>query len=264
MDRFIKTGLASILTARWDAFQTNLTTTLFVLGLVFLIPLLGWGVFLLRRQPAIRTALLYYLLIFFLMTFVYPFQGARGGFLHSASALLCFVSIGVSTGLDDAIERLSRWRKWQPGSARTVLGAGFTGLALIASGAIFVTRVIGPDPANPYWSRLNGEYERGISQIGMALPESTRFMVNNPPCFNIQTGFPAVPVTTGNPAMLLEAADHYDVHYVILDSNVPDGLRALYLGQISHPRLKKIFSEEYEGMLYLWYEVLPPDPKGAP
>ena len=264
MERFFNVGLASILSARWDAFKTNLITTLFVLGFVFLIPVIGRGIYLLRREAVIRTALLYFLLIFSLMTIVYPFQGSRGGFLHSASALLCFVSIAASAGLDDIITRLSRWRNWQPESARTVLGAGFAGLALFASGAIFINRVIGPNPANPSWSRLNGEYERGITQLGPGLPESTRFMVNNSPCFYVRTGFTAVPVTAGGPAMLLEAADRYDVHYVILDSNVPDGLQALYLGQSSHPRLKKIFSEEYEGMLYIWYEVLPPDPEGGP
>ncbi|MGB7537493.1 MAG: hypothetical protein WBM17_03035 [Anaerolineales bacterium] len=264
MERFLNSGLASILTARWDAFQTNLLTTLFVLGLVFMIPLIGWGIYLLRRQSAIRTALIYFLLIFILMTIVYPFQGSRGGFLHSASALLCIVSIAASAGLDDAISRLSRWRNWQTETARTVLGAGFAGLALLASGAIYFTRVIGTDPGNPVWSRLNGEYDRGISQIGPGLPESTRFMVNNPPCFHVQTGFTAVPVTAGDPAMLLEAADRYDVRYVILDSNVPDGLQALYLDLSSHPRLKKLFSEEFDGMLYIWYEVLPADPEGGP
>ncbi len=144
-----------------------------------------------------------------------------------------------------------------------MLGAGFAGLALFASGAIFFARVVGPDPGNPAWSRLNIEYERGVAQLGTGLPETTRFMVNNPPCFHVQTGFQAVPVTAGGPDMLIEAADHYNVHYIILDSNVPDGLRALYLGQFSHPRLKRILSEDYDGVLYVWYEVLPPDPEEA-
>ncbi len=263
MERFFSSGLTTILNARWAALQDNLLTTLFVVGLVFLFPLIVWGIVRLRRKPEIRTALLYFLLIFFLMTIVYPFQGSRGGFLHSASALLCAVSISASAGLDDAVSRLIRWRQWQPESARTVLGTGMAALALLASGAVFFARVVGSDPGNPAWSRLNIEYERGVAQLGPGLPETTRFMVNNPPCFHVQTGFQAVPVTAGSPDMLVEAADHYDVPYIILDSNVPDGLRALYLGEISHPRLKSIFSEEYDGVLYIWYEVLPPNPEEA-
>ncbi len=259
MERFFSSGLPAILNARWDALQANLLTTLFVVGLVFLFPFVVWGVLLLRRKQEIRTALLYFALVFFLMTVVYPFQGSRGGFLHSAAALLCAVSISASAGLDDAITRLIRWRNWQAESARGVLGAGMAGLALFASGAIFSARVVGSDPGNPAWSRLNLEYQRGVAQLGPGLPETTRFMVNNPPCFHVQTGFQTVPVTAGGPDMLLAAADRYDVRYVILDSNVPDSLRALYLGEISHPRLKRIFSEQYDGVIYVWYEVLPPD-----
>ena len=173
-------------------------------------------------------------MVFFLMTIVYPFQGSRGGFLHSASALLCAVSISASAGLDDAISRLSPMAE-MAGLIRQgpCSGPGLAVLALFASGAIFSARVIGSDPGNPAWSRLNIEYERGIAQLGPGLPETTRFMVNNPPCFHVQTGFQTVPVTAGGPDMLLEAADQYDVRYVILDSNVPDGLRSLYLGAIS-------------------------------
>ncbi len=264
MERFFSSGISTILNARWAAFQDNLLTTLFVVGLVFLFPFVIWGVVLLRRKPEIRTALLYFLSIFFLMTILYPFQGSRGGFLHSASALLCAVSVCASAGLDGALLKLIRWRKWDADSARTVLGTGMAVLALFASGMIFYARVVGPDPGNPNWSQLNLEYGRGVAQLGPGLPDTTRFMVNNPPCFHVQTGLPAVPVTAGGPDMLLEAADQYSVRYVILDSNVPEGLRALYLGQTDPPRLKRLFSEEYDGVLYVWYEVLPSDPEGEP
>ena len=64
--------------------------------------------------------------------------------------------------------------------------------------------------------------------------------------------------------MLLKAVDRYDIQYVILDSNVPDALQALYQGEISHPRLKQVLAEEHDGMLYKWFKVLPADPEGAP
>jgi 4-amino-4-deoxy-L-arabinose transferase-like glycosyltransferase len=258
MDRFFAGGLNPILDARWSALQSNLATTFFVLGLVFLFPFIGWGIWLLRRKPALRTALLYYLMIFFLMTMIYPFQGSRGGFLHSAAALLCTAAIAASTGLNDLIARLSRWRKWEAGSAHVVLGGGFAVLALMASAAIFFSRVIGSDPGSVHWSTLNGEYPRGITQLGTGLPESTRFMVNNTTCFHVQTGFQTIPITAGDPAMLLAAADRYDVQYVILDSHIPEGLLSLYLGQATNPRLKRVFSDEYGGMVYIWFEVLPP------
>jgi len=264
MERFFTSGLGGILNARWTALQDNLMTTFFVLGLVFLFPLVGWGIWRLRRIPAVRTALLYFLMIFILMTLIYPYQGSRGGFLHSGAALLGTAAIAASAGLEDLVDRLSRWRKWEAGGAKTILGAGFAVLALSASAAIFINRVVGPDPAAPYWSKLNGEYERGILRLGTGLPKSTRFMVNNTTCFHFLTGFQTVPVIAGDPAMLLEAADRYDVQYVILDSNIPEGLKPLYRDESAHPRLKKIFSEEYEGMIYIWFEVLPPPAEDGP
>jgi hypothetical protein len=264
MDRFFAGGFTAILDARWSALQSNLATTFFVLGLVFLFPVIGWGIWLLRRKPAIRTALLYFAMVFFLMTIVYPLQGSRGGFLHSAAALLCTAAIAASAGLEDLIARLGRWRRWETGSAHAVLGGGVVVLALAASTAIFFARVIGSSPGSIYWSTLNGEYRRGIEQLGIGLPESTRFMVNNTTCFHVQTGFQTIPVTAGDPTMLLEAADRYDVRYVILDSHIPEGLQSLYLGQSDNPRLKRVFSDEYDGMVYIWFEILPPSEKDIP
>jgi hypothetical protein len=189
---------------------------------------------------------------------VYPLQGSRGGFMHSSTALLSFAAIAATAGLDDAITRLSRWRNWNSASAQAVLGAGIAFLALCASGAIFYIRVIGSSPASTVWSRLNEEYSSGIHRLGESLPPSTRFMVNNPPCFFLRTGYQAVPVPVGTPDMLLDAIDVYDIQYVILDNNVPRGLLPLYRGEVTLPRLKEVFSEEYDGMEYLWLEVLPP------
>jgi hypothetical protein len=263
MERFFSSGLSSILAARWSAFQANSMTTIFVVGLIFLFPLVCWGVYILRRKAEIRTAISYFLIIFFLMTIVYPFQGSRGGFLHSTAALLSIAAVAASAGLEDAVARLIRWRKWSPASAHAVLGAGIAGLALISSGVIYFSRVIGTATEKTYWSGLNVQYSMGISRLEIPPTVSTRFMVNNPPCFHIQTGFQTVPVPAGDPTMLLEVADRYDIQYVILDANVSDGLRSLYLGEISNPRLKKIFSMEYGGMDYVWFQVLPPSPERA-
>jgi hypothetical protein len=257
MGRFFANGLSSILAARWSAIQANTVTTIFVIGLVFLFPLVCWGVILLRRKIEIRTAVLYFLLIFVLMTLVYPFQGTRGGFLHSATALLSASAVAAAAGLEDVIDRLIRWRKWDPSSAHIVICAGITGLALVSSGVIFFNRVIDTVGGPTYWSGLNEAYSIGVSRLGIPDDGSVRFMVNNAPCFHLETGFQAVPVPAGDPAMLLAAADRYEVRYVILDENIPDGLRLLYLGEISNPRLKKVLSFEYKGIEYVWFEVLP-------
>ena len=257
-ERFFSGGLQPILAARIDAFLGNSLTTVFVLGLIFLFPLVSWGVIILRRKAETRAAVLYFLFIYLLMTIVYPFQGSRGGFLHSSAALLSMAAVAASIGLEDAIARLSRLRNWNPSSAHAVMGAGTALLALFASGTIFFHRVIGTASDGPDWASLNMEYSLGLSRLRETLTDSTRFMVNNPPCFYVTTGFQAVPVTAGTPAMLLDAVDRYGIQYVILDANVPDGLRPLYQGTVTLSRLKEVFVEEHDGMVYVWFLVLPP------
>jgi hypothetical protein len=256
--RFFSGGFSQIISARGNALLFNTLTVVFVAGLIFLFPLICYGVFLLRREARIRTALIYFSSIFLLMTIVYPFAGPRGGFLHSSAALLPVAAAAASTGLDGVIERLARWRNWEPVSARNVLGAGTAVLALFASAAVFHQRVVGSNPARTLWDSMNAEYPAGISRLGGDLPDSTLFMVNTPPCFYAQTGFSAVPVPAGTPTMLMDAADRFGVDYIILDSNTPEGLLSLFQGTASLPRLRRIFAEEYDGVGYVWFQVLPP------
>jgi hypothetical protein len=257
-DRFLSSGAASILSARWDALVNNSLTTVFVIGLVFLFPFLCWGAFLLRQRTEVRTAAAYFLLIFLLMTVVYPFQGSRGGFLHSSAALLPIAAIAAAAGVDDAVTRLIRRRNWHPASARMFLEGGFGLLALFASGAVFFIRVVGTDAAHPDWSSRFGEYSLGAARLMDVPAGSARFIVNTPPCFHIRTGWEAVPVPTGGPDMLREAVDRYGIQYVILDGNTPKALLPLYEGGMSLPWLQRMFSEEYDGMTYVWFRVVNP------
>ncbi|MFN2298969.1 MAG: hypothetical protein ACK2UB_08975, partial [Anaerolineales bacterium] len=257
-ERFFASGTTEILAARWNAILSNAVTAVFVMGLIFLFPLLVRGVFLLRCRPVMRTATVYFLLIFLLMSVAYPFQGARGGFLHSSAALLPVAAAAIAAGLEDTIERVGRRRRWNIHAAHAILGAGIILLAGIASGGVFFSRVIGGDIRRPVWSTRNAAYLMGIARLPGSLPMDTRFIVNTPSCFQLQTGFPAVPVPTGGPSMLLDAADRYGIQYIILDHNAPDGLQPLYREEESNPRLERLFSIDANGAVLIWYQVLPP------
>jgi 4-amino-4-deoxy-L-arabinose transferase-like glycosyltransferase len=257
--RFFSSGWEAILAGRWNALLSNLQTVLFVVGLVFLFPLLVWGVILLRRRKAVQAALIYFGAVFLLMTAVYPFQGTRGGLLHSAAALLPITAVAAAFALFDLIRRIGRWRGWNLESAQAVLGGGIIVLALVSSAVVFNNRVIDLQGGTVYWSTLYGEYPRGIERLGDDLPASTRFMVNNPPCFFVRTGYTALSVPSGSVDRILAVADRYAVRYVILDENIPAELKPLLSGAQANPRLRRIFSEEYHGMRYVWFEVLRPE-----
>jgi len=256
-ERFFSGGLLPLITARGTAVLWNTETAIFVLGMVFLFPLICWGAYRLRKQPVMTIGIGYFLLIYFVMSIVYPFQGSRGGFFHSSAALIPLAAVAAALGLDEVISRLGKVRNWRIDSAQTFFAVGFILLALVSTGVIFYQRVIGSDPSRTSWSALNTDYSAGVQRLG-SLPAGTLFMVNNPPCFYVQTGMEAIPIPDGDAETLLSAADRSGAQYVILDSNVPDGLLPLYLQTISVPRLEKVWEDQRDGVTFVWFLVKPP------
>jgi hypothetical protein len=256
-ERFFSGGLLPLINARGTALLWNTETAIFVLGMVFLFPLMVWGAYRLRQHPVMRIGIGYLFLIYFVMGIVYPFQGSRGGFFHSSAALLPLAAVTAAWGLDEAISRLGAARNWAVDSAQNFFAVGFVLLAMVSTGVIFAQRVVGSEPNRTIWSALNSEYPAGVGRLGN-LPLGTRFMVNNPPCFYVQTGMEAIPIPDGDAATLLSAADQAGARYVILDSNVPNGLLPLYQQILSVPRLEKIWEDRRDGMTFVWFLVKPP------
>jgi hypothetical protein len=257
-ERFLSNGAGSILSARWDALLGNALTLVFVLGSVFLFPFLCRGAFLLRRTTELRMSGVYLLLIFVVMTVAYPFQGSRGGFLHSSAALLSVAAVAAAAGVDDVVVRLSRWRNWPFATAQLVLEGGFVLLALFASGMVFFNRVVGSDPTHPEWSRRYGEYSLGAAKLTNLPSAPIKFIANTPPCFHTATGWEAIPVPYGGPEMLREAVERYGIQFVILDDNAPEELDPLFTGETEVPWLRRLFTDEYDGMTYVWFRVVRP------
>jgi 4-amino-4-deoxy-L-arabinose transferase-like glycosyltransferase len=256
-ERFFSGGLLPLIAVRGTAILWNTESAIFVLGMIFLFPIICWGAYLLRKRPVMAIGIGYFFLLFFVMSIVYPFQGSRGGFFHSTAALLPLAAVAASLGLDKIIARLGKVRNWRIESAQTFFGIGFVLLALVSTGVIFYQRVIGSDPNGSYWSTLNADYSAGVRRLG-DVPPGSLFMVNNPPCFYTQTGMQAIPIPDGDPDTLLSAADRYGARYVILDSNVPDGLLPLYQQAVSVPRLQKVWEDRRNGVAYIWFLINPP------
>ncbi len=255
--RFFSGGLVPLITARWTAVLWNAETAIFVLGMVFLFPFICRGAYLLRKQPVMILGIVYFFLLFFAMSMVYPFQGSRGGFFHSSAALLPLAVISAALGLDDIIARLSRFRRWMTESAQTFFGVGFVVLAMLTTGVIYSQRVIGSDPARTSWSALNADYLPGVLRLGNAA-KGSRFMVNDPPCFYASTGLEAVPVPDGDPAKLLAVANQFGVQFIILDPNVPEGLLPFYNGSVRLSQLPLIWEDRQGSIVYRWFMVEPP------
>jgi len=239
-ERFFSSGWLSMLSTRWDAFLWNGQTLIFVMGLVFLAPFIVAGFLHLRRPLAFRMAVAYSVVLFVVMTVVFPLQGSRGGFFHSSTAVLSMLAIAAAVGLEKVIAWLGLRRHWDPTLSRWVLTGGIIVFAVMASTAIFISRVIGPDIRTPSWARTE-EYRQHITPfVDTGAADQMRFMANNPPCFNLETGFEAIPIPDGSIDDLLSAADYYRADYLVLDGNTQPQMKPIFEGNFLPPRLKKL------------------------
>ena len=220
-ERWWGAGLVEILSGRLWSLGLNLETLLGVQGQVFLLPMILVGLWKLRGKLAVRLGVLAWGATLGVMTLVFPFSGARGGFFHSGAAVQPLFWAVVPVGLEAFVEWGSRARGWRVGQAQKAFGVGLVGLAGLLTGAIFWMRVL-PGEGGPGYR----DVEQKLVEMG-AQPDEI-VMVNNPPGYFLASGRPAVVIPNGDEAVLLSAAAQYTVGYVVLDENVPAGLQGLY------------------------------------
>ena len=83
MERWLSSGLATIIKARSWALGINLQRSIAEQGMIFLTPLIFIGLWQFRKDRRVQLGILAWFVTFFIMTFMFPFQGARGGLSSS-------------------------------------------------------------------------------------------------------------------------------------------------------------------------------------
>jgi hypothetical protein len=250
-------GLAAILKARVWSLGVNLANTLSVQAEVFLLPLIGLGLWHLRKDRCVQLAGLAWLLTLGAMTVAFPFAGARGGFFHSGAALQTVWWALAPVGLEQVIQWGRRKRGWNAVQAGKIFRMAVVGLAVLLTGVVVWSRVFGgsADPASPQGQGLGwGQENYSYSQIDKYLvlqgaSATDTVMIANPPGFYLASGNPSIAVPDGNVNTLLAAAWQYHAHYLVLEAgSMPAGLLPVYenpmeqmdltyLGEVEHARI---------------------------
>lgn len=242
-------GFAAIFKARAWSLGMNLASTLTVQGEVILLPLIGIGLWYLRKDRRVQLAFLAWLLTFGVMTVAFPFAGARGGYFHSGAALQTVWWALSPLGLERVIEWGRRKRGWNGNQARGVFRAALVVLAIVLTAIIFWSRVIG-GKGGQAWGRENATYSL-ISKylVSQGAVCEDIVMVANPPGFTLESGNPAIAIPDGNIDTLFTVAQKYKAIYLVLEKDsVPAGLLQvyenpkgqtglIYLSEIEHARI---------------------------
>jgi hypothetical protein len=244
-DRWLASGLGELIGARLWALGQNLQTVLAVQGEVFLVPLVLAGLWRYRHDPRVRIGGLAWALTFLVMTLVFPFQGARGGWFHSGAAVQPLIWALAPAGLQALAEWGRRYRGWAMDQAETALGSGLVGLAVLVTVLTAFPRVIGADLNQPAWGRGEAAYAR-LEQFlqGAGAPAGIAVLVNNPPGYYGVTDRPALAIPDGDVSASLAVARRYGGAYLLLEPNHPRALEGLYTNPGDRPGLVYLLTME--------------------
>ncbi|MDI6769839.1 MAG: hypothetical protein QMD04_09195 [Anaerolineales bacterium] len=252
-----QSGLAEILKARLWALGLNLESAFAVQGNIFLLPFILIGLWQIRRDGRLRLAVLAWGLTLAVMTLVFPFAGARGGFFHSGAALQPFWWAVAPLGLERLVAWGARRRGWPEIQAFTVFSAGLVGIAALLTALIVQGRVIGQFNGDPVWGREASAYSQieeflrstySVEKQG-ALDEEV-VIVANPPGYYLASDRSAVAIPDGDEQTVLQVAGRYGGQYLILEKDsLPHALEALYARPDRHPNFRYL-GEVEEARIY--------------
>lgn len=256
MQNWLVSGWANILTERLNALVSNLQTVLAVQGEVFLFPFILLGLWSYRREKFIQLAIILWALLLIIMTILFPFAGARGGFFHSAAALQPVFWLAAPLGLERALDWAAKKRNWNREQAGRVFQPALVALALLLTLLVILGNPSHQRAGLSEWGNRYAQYllvEDVLQEHGSAPDDIV--MVNNPPGFYVATRRPAVSIPYGDLETVLAVAERYQVMYLLLEFNQllgesnlyenPNSSQQLdYLGKIGTIQIFKFFPEQ--------------------
>ncbi|MFQ5410501.1 MAG: hypothetical protein ACE5FI_18995, partial [Anaerolineales bacterium] len=220
---YLAQGIRGVARGKLWVLGQNLQTLVAVQGMVFLGPFMVVGLWQLRAQRLARMAVAYLGLLFFTMTFVFSFPGARGGLFHSGAALVPVLAVAAVYGVDHVVTWVAaRRRSWEAQRARAVFRGGVVALAVGLTAMLIFVRVVQGDRSHS---------DRLLARVGAQLPAGSVVASNNPPGLYAAAGLAGVFIPTGTESTLGAVVAQYGVDYVLLDENHVPALAPLYARQ---------------------------------
>jgi hypothetical protein len=245
---WINSGIGGILTSRLQAGLTNLSTWVGVQGSVFLFPLILIGGLRLRKELLVKFTAIIWTATFLLMSLVFPFAGARGGFLHSGAAVQVVFWALAGEGLFAFCEWGVRKRNWKLERAQKGFSGLLIGVNIVFTLIIFFSQVVGFNSKRGLaWEEAWNNYQRtALEMRKIGVSQQSVVMVNNPPGYFLASGNPSIAIPNGNLEILLEVADKFEAKYLVIDQNVVEPLMALYQTPENYAGLNYLFSVDDE------------------
>jgi hypothetical protein len=237
--RWIQSGLESIIKIRLWAIGQNALSALVVQGSIVLSPFIILGLWKYRKDSRVQFGVLAWLSSYLLMSLIFPFVGVRGGFFHSSAALQPLFWSMAPVGMISFIDLMGHLRKWNIKRTRIVFSVGLIVIATFVTILIFNNRVLGHESTQPVWGEDYQRYtdmESALLDYGAGSEQIV--MVNNAPGYYSCNGRPSISIPNGDLNTVLSVAERYHAKYLLLEFDQLLGQSDLYTAPSDKPGLK--------------------------
>jgi hypothetical protein len=233
-ESWMASGWTAILKVRWWSFTTNLQSALAAQGHLILFPFIIIGMIQMKKDRRVQIGALAWVILFLVMTFIFPFAGARGSFFHAAAALQPLFWTLSPFGLERAVD-WARSKNRFTDQAYIIFRIALIQIVIMLTGWVVWVRVI-----QEGWDEGELQYpaaENFLVQYG-ALPDESVIALNAPG-YTMMTGRSAFAQPVGDFGTLLKVAERYDIEYFVFQ---PQGrlepLRGLYENPDSYEQIQ--------------------------
>jgi hypothetical protein len=247
MESFLATGWDKILSNRLWALGTNLESGFAAHGGIILFPFIIAGVIYFRKDERVKLAGTAWLILFFVMSFLFPFAGARGAFFHSGAALQPMWWTLAPLGLDEILLSL-RKRNWGNDQAKVIFRSALVMIAIILTVFVVNFRLF-----TLGWGEGEDVYpavEEFLLKNGIKNDDVV--IVLNAPGYYIETDRSAVSVPYGGEEAILAVSKQFNANYLVLEAqgalpqikslmdNPQDHANFMFLGEVNGIHIFKI------------------------
>ncbi len=247
-ESFLQAGWGAALQDRFAALQSNLGNAVGAQGEIFLLPFILLGLQQMKINLRVRIAVVGWLILFVVMTIVFPFAGSRGSFFHAGAAFQPMWWVAAPVGIDTVLHWARRRGRLMDRRALPIFLTALVFLAVTMTMYLVNLRVVADG-----WARDDLIYpsveemlqENGISPNDVVI-------VRNPPGYFIASNRSAVVLPFGDESTILAVAEKFDAKFLVLEGDgLFDAIQDLYdeptgnpsftyLGEVNGARLYRI------------------------
>jgi hypothetical protein len=248
MQSFLSLGWDHISKDRVWALISNLESGFAAHGGIILFPFIVAGIIYYWKDERVKLVSLAWLILFFVMTFLFPFAGARGAFFHAGAALQPMLWSLAPLGLESILLSL-RKRGIGKDSNRVVFRSALIMVAMMLTAYVVYFRLFtlgwgeGEDANYPVIEHFL--VEKGIKNDDVVI-------VRNAPGYYLETGRSAISIPYGGEEAILAAADQFNADYLVLEPqavldpikdlfhNPKNSDKFIYLGELDGAHIYKL------------------------